>query len=99
MKSTREVDPENFPFPAVTICPNIFANDSSINFMSLSFANKDQRRQFNLSKEQCTAVAANLHWCDPGSLHLVTHYCKNFKYDEIDVVQTMRKTASRVKMY
>jgi hypothetical protein len=90
---TRERNPEDFPMPAMTICPSIFAQREGFNFMD--FYNGKLK---SLTDEECELTFSNLVWSLPEYIvnTNLTQYCQKEKLMKINLAETILNNAAEL---
>lgn len=84
----------DYPIPAITICPRYFGMDNLSNFSS--FFNDDEPKENTvISKEGCENTAANMIWCEPGMMEKIYSVCEPYSEDieDINALELVNKTA------
>lgn len=99
--TTRERGLEDFPFPAVTICPNIFADPAKADISKI--INLRGNSISNFTKTDCINLIANINWCSPGlkiALFNLKAACEKYldEIEEIDYISVMNDTLPQLKI-
>lgn len=89
---TIEKKVANFPWPAITICPNIFARRDLINFDYSTFSTIK-----NFTKEECKIYFANLQWCNKKMAKNLREFCSDEFLNEVNVVDMILNTSLNTK--
>ena len=71
---SRNLDPLDFPAPAITICSNIFARDDLASY-SETHQMLSEKQNFSFSELECKYLTSNMHWCDQKGNYLVKRVC------------------------
>jgi hypothetical protein len=94
--TTTDRKSSDFPAPAITICPGLFAKMDSVNFSKALYV-IDKEVNSNFSKLECEYLIANFHWCDPINANKFTNLSCNDTNLNQSVVELITKSAYRVK--
>jgi hypothetical protein len=95
MKATDR-NSHDFPAPAVTVCPGLFAKSEMVNFRK-SFVYMIENKEF--SDSECKFLEANFHWCQPDSAegqYIVPKLCKHNLSSNQSVVDLISKSAEEI---
>lgn len=81
----------DFPMPAITFCPRLFAKNNLANYSRVF----NEQSMKITSKSECEFTAANMNWCEPFLMDKVTSVCGDFliELDKIDVLDLINKSA------
>jgi hypothetical protein len=84
---TRERNAEEFPFPAITIFPNVFASYDAFN-------QKILLQNTNISDEKCEFFFSNLLWYDQARAMMIPEkLCSKEKLSKINTAEIILKSA------
>lgn len=85
---SQERNIRDFPMPAITICPRIFAKNLQANYTEVFVFSG------NVSKSRCEFTAANTNWCEPYLTHIVRSSCSQWlnEMDNINVLDFINKS-------
>jgi hypothetical protein len=95
----HERNSSEFPGPAITVCSNLFAKSNcSVNFFNIFSKHHTGNVPSNLTKKQCSVLAANLHWCQPNFNGLVENVCSKWDVSNINVLDILYDSALPVNI-
>lgn len=77
---------KDFPFPAITVCPNVFARDNLVNFIDIF----NKSKKFN--DEECELQFSNVLWCQREVLDYIVSIC-NDSLVKVNVVENILKSS------
>jgi Amiloride-sensitive sodium channel len=73
MINTVEKNIQKFPWPAITVCSNVFAIDSIVKFSERNVTISQKKP----TEEECKIYYANLMWCSQHQIEDLYGSCKN----------------------
>lgn len=100
IKRTREINVDEYPAPAVTICLNLFSRNDTANFVRSQRDFYSNATRGTYSKDECLRLAANFQWCNPPQGKItVKKLCPNHDINNINVVDTLYESSLEVKLF
>jgi hypothetical protein len=93
MKATDR-NSRDFPAPAVTVCPGLFAKSEMVN-LTKSFEYTVTKKEF--SDSECKFLEPNFHWCQSTiAEHIIPKLCKHYLSSNQSVVDLISKSAEEI---
>jgi Amiloride-sensitive sodium channel len=84
---TRDKNAKDFPFPVITICPNVFARPNILNLSDIIAANK------SLTDYECGLAFSNLMWFKPVMINILTfRLCSVEKLMKVNIAGAIRQS-------
>lgn len=89
-----------FPSPALSICPNIFARKNLVNYEKVYnqtfFPSKN--KLYELDEEKCEILFANIHWCNKFGYEIAQEYNCTMK-ENFNIAQTIKNTSLKINEF
>lgn len=89
---SSDLNPEDFPAPAITLCSNLFAREGFANLYS-NHQKYNKNPNFTISELECKYFIANLHWCLSGDREMIQMICKKYDLKDFNVLEFIDKSA------
>lgn len=93
---SNNLNSTDFPVPAITLCPNVFARGDYPNFYNIYQKHKNQEI-FNISEVECRYLISNTHWCNPNFNQEAQDICDQYDMKDLNVVDAINKSSLQMQ--